>query len=73
MTPKTSKRDRLTKKRLSAADLAERALYRRAVEAVIWGMPAVNTDLMYQGMAPEHEQAGTRSWPLPDFERLSRS
>lgn len=33
------------------ADLAERALYRRAIEAVIWGMPAVNTDLMYQAMA----------------------
>ena len=30
------------------ADLIERSLYRRAVEAVICGMPAVNTDLMYQ-------------------------
>ena len=37
----------------NSADLAERALYRRAVEAVIWGMPAVNTDLMYQAMARE--------------------
>src|SRR4029077_6858902 len=26
-------------------------LQRRAVEAVIWGMPAVNTDLMFQAMA----------------------
>jgi hypothetical protein len=26
--------------------LAARALHRRAVEAVIWGMPAVNYDLM---------------------------
>ena len=26
------------------------ALYRRAFEAVIWGMPAVNFDLMYQAM-----------------------
>src|SRR6476646_8647935 len=32
------------------ADVTERALYRRAVEAVIWGMPAVNCDLMYQAM-----------------------
>ena len=32
----------------STAQLAERALERRAVEAVIWGMPAVNFDLMYQ-------------------------
>ena len=30
--------------------MAERMLYRRAVEAVIWGMPAVNYDLMYQAM-----------------------
>jgi len=37
----------------NSADLAERALHRRAVEAVIWGMPAVNTDLMYQAMARE--------------------
>ena len=38
---------------LSPTELAERALERRAVEAVIWGMPAVNTDLMYQAMARE--------------------
>jgi hypothetical protein len=31
-------------------DLAERAVYRRAVEALIWGMPAVNFELMYQAM-----------------------
>jgi hypothetical protein len=34
-------------------DLAERAVHRRAVEAVIWGMPAVNCDLMYQAMVRE--------------------
>jgi hypothetical protein len=28
----------------------ERAIYRRAIEAVIWGMPAVNYDLMLQEM-----------------------
>jgi hypothetical protein len=32
----------------SATELAERMVHRRAVEAVIWGMPAVNTDLMAQ-------------------------
>jgi hypothetical protein len=32
----------------SAADLAESTLRRRAFEAVIWGMPAVNFELMYQ-------------------------
>ncbi len=33
---------------LSAEDIAHRTIERRAVEAVIWGMPAVNYDLMYQ-------------------------
>jgi hypothetical protein len=35
---------------LSAQDLDRRTIERRAVEAVIWGMPAVNYDLMYQEM-----------------------
>jgi hypothetical protein len=34
----------------TSAQLAERSLYRRAVEAVIWGMPAVNAELMFQAM-----------------------
>ena len=34
----------------SADELAHRDLERRAVEAVIWGMPAVNYDLMLQEM-----------------------
>ena len=34
----------------SADDLATRAIERRGVEAMIWGMPAVNTDLMLQAM-----------------------
>ena len=34
----------------SSNDLAQRALQRRAVEAAIWGMPAVNYNLMYQEM-----------------------
>ncbi len=33
-----------------ANDLASRAVERRAVEAVVWGMPAVNYDLMLQEM-----------------------
>jgi len=37
--------------KLTADQLVTRALQRRAVEAVIWGMPAVNYDLMYQAMA----------------------
>jgi hypothetical protein len=34
----------------SSTDLAERAVHRRAVEAAIWGMPAVNYQLMYEEM-----------------------
>ena len=36
--------------RFTPAELAERTLHRRAVEAVIWGMPAVNAELMFQAM-----------------------
>lgn len=32
------------------AQLTERTLHRRAVEAMIWGIPAVNYDLMFQSM-----------------------
>ena len=32
----------------SADDLARRTIERRAVEAINWGMPAVNLDLMLQ-------------------------
>jgi hypothetical protein len=35
---------------LSTDDLARRMIERRAVEAVIWGIPAVNADLMRQEM-----------------------
>jgi hypothetical protein len=34
----------------TAGDLDRRMIERRAVEAVIWGMPAVNTELMYDQM-----------------------
>ena len=35
---------------LQPADLADRMVQRRAVEAAIWGMPVVNCDLMQQEM-----------------------
>jgi hypothetical protein len=47
----------------SAPQLAERALYRRAVEAVICGTPAVNYELMYQEMV-------RKVWRLADIERI---
>ncbi|HEY7065170.1 MAG TPA: DUF1254 domain-containing protein [Chloroflexota bacterium] len=56
--------------RLSAAALAERTIQRRAVEAVIWGMPAVNFDLMYQAMVRETKGAYNQIvyWSrLPDW------
>jgi hypothetical protein len=34
----------------SGEDIARRDIEHRAVEAVIWGMPAVNFDLLYQAM-----------------------
>ena len=34
----------------STEELAGRAIHRRAIEAVIWGMPVVNYDLEYQEM-----------------------
>ncbi len=42
--------DRQPDSKFTPGQLAERALHRRAVEAVIWGMPAVNYDLMLQEM-----------------------
>ena len=33
-----------------AKEIVARGLHRRAIEAVIWGMPAVNYDLLYQSM-----------------------
>jgi hypothetical protein len=37
----------------SSENLAQRTIERRAIEAVIWGMPAVNFDRMYQAMVHE--------------------
>ena len=55
---------------LSPSELARRTVHRRGVEAVIWGMPAVNYELMYQAMA--RNTAGTFNqiayWSrLPDW------
>jgi hypothetical protein len=34
----------------SAEELQQRAIHRRAMEAIIWGIPLVNYDLMFQSM-----------------------
>src|SRR3984957_17742391 len=40
----------MTTPTFTPSELSQRTLHRRAVEAVIWGMPAVNFDLLYQAM-----------------------
>jgi len=42
-------------KSFTSTQLAERAIHRRAVEAVIWGMSAVNYELMFREMAVKLE------------------
>ena len=63
-----------TESTFSSADLAERVLHRRAVEAVIWGIPAVNFDLMFQALVrfygPE-KPLFDKTWVLPDIEKVS--
>src|SRR5262245_8228992 len=46
--PPTAQPGPQTGKAFTAAQLAERAVHRLAVEAVIWGMPAVNYERMLQ-------------------------
>jgi hypothetical protein len=54
----------------SAEELTRRTLQRRAVEAVIWGMPAVNFDLMYQAMLRD-AKAGPGSNKIIYWSKLS--
>jgi hypothetical protein len=51
------------------AQLAERTVHRRAVEAVIWGVPAVNFDVMYQAMVRD-TGAGAGSNKIVFWSRL---
>ncbi len=51
-------------------DLAKRTIERRAVEALIWGMPAVNFDLMYQAMIRD-AKAGAGSNQIVYWSKLS--
>ncbi len=52
--------------RLTRQQLDQRATYRRAVEAMIWGMPAVNFDLMLQAFI----EAGGGPNQTPYWSRL---
>jgi hypothetical protein len=53
--------------RRTPEELAQRAVERRAVEAVIWGMPAVNYDLMRQTMlkVTEAKENDVLYWSRP--------
>ncbi len=53
----------------TSADLADRTIHRRAVEAVIWGTPAVNFDRMYQAMLTD-AKAGEGSNKIVFWSRL---
>jgi hypothetical protein len=59
-----------TEPAFTPAQLAERTLHRRAVEAVIWGMPAVNYDLMVQAMIRD-AKAGAGTNKIVYWSRLS--
>jgi hypothetical protein len=54
----------------AAEELARRMIERRAVEAVIWGMPAVNFDLMYQAMVRD-AKAGADSNKIVYWSKLA--
>ena len=56
---------------LSAKELNQRMIERRAIEAIIWGMPAVNFELMYQAMvtivSAENRQESRGAQAREDF------
>jgi len=56
-------------KDFSPEELAHRTIERRAVEAVIWSMPAVNYDVMFQAMARD-AKAGAGSNKILFWSRL---
>jgi hypothetical protein len=58
-----------TRSKFTSEQLAERTIHRRAVEAVIWGMPAVNFDLLLQGFI----QAGGGPNQVPYWSRLGNT
>ena len=67
--------DPRTQSAFSPTELAERTLHRRAIEAVIWGMPAVNAELMFQSDVATPKPTSTRSsiGRGPSLQRIRRS
>lgn len=58
-----------TAQNISAGDLTQRAIQRRAIEAVIWSTPAVNFDRMYEAMVHD-AKAGEGSNKIVYWSRL---
>jgi hypothetical protein len=58
-----------TAQNISAGDLTQRAIQRRAIEAVIWSTPVVNFDRMYQAMVHD-AKAGEGSNKILYWSRL---
>ncbi len=55
-SPKTEATAEVTEKETSTptfAEMQQQVVQSRAIEAIIWGMPAVNLDYMYQAMLSE--------------------
>ena len=70
----------MPKTSLSSEEIRRRTIQRRAIEAVIWGIPVVNFDLMYQAqftrrsrLQPDRLLVGPCGWqnqtltPNPDL------
>ena len=51
----------------STADLAARTIHRRAVEAFIWGIPAVNFDLMFSPCPRRQGRQNQIYWSRTDW------
>ena len=68
-TEDMQQKDTGAKASISPQELADRTIERRAVEAVIWGIPAVNFDRMYQAMVHD-ARAGEGSNKVVFWSRL---
>jgi hypothetical protein len=68
-TVETAKPVTVPVEQFSSGDLARRTIERRGIEAVIWGMPAVNYDVMYQAMVRD-AKAGEGSNKIVYWSRL---
>ena len=63
-----------TQAKFTPDELTERMVHRRAVEAVPWGMPAVNYDLLYKAaLKAKGDFNQLVYWCLPDWKNQTLS